>query len=271
MSQRTWQGSGSRYTVSWGGQPWTLELDTDRPGLRAADRPEACVLALGGVASIGRFDLDALTGRSLVGVELVRDSVEATYLIKDWGGLQVRASWSPTLGIDGINLQLQVSASSVGELKGLETYVVSQLDDDGAGSQATWVQPRDRRSACFSYDGREPAADLRRLTTLSLLDSSMIGLSEAAVLGPARCSGLRYLEMVHPHDVARRIFRGQRQPDPAGAGQSVIRYGLFGHDLEKGVVVRARLRGLWFSGADTVELPAAALRDFMASPLPLGP
>ena len=71
MSQRTWQGSGSRYTLSWGNQTWTLELEADRPGMRTVDRPDDCVLALDGVAAVGRFDADALAGKSLVKVERV--------------------------------------------------------------------------------------------------------------------------------------------------------------------------------------------------------
>ena len=77
--------------------------------------------------------------------------------------------------------------------------------------------------------------------------------------------------MVHPHDVARRIFWGQSQPDLAIAGQLHIRYGLFGHDLEKGVIIRARIRGLWISGRDIAVLTPVALRDFLETPPPLGP
>lgn len=274
MSQRTWQGSGSRYTLSWGNQPWTLELEADRPGMRTVDRPADCVLALGGVAAVGRFDPAALTGKSLVRVERLAHRVEATYTASRWGGLEVRASWSPTSRHDGIDLEVQVSASSVGELRGLETFVFSQITDPGASTGEPhwiWVRPRDSRSAGFSYDGRVPAADLRRLTTLPLLDSIAPGLSQVATLGPGRDSGGRYLEMVHPHDVARRIFWGQSQPDLASAGQLHIRYGLFGHDLEKGVIIRARIRGLWISGRDIAVLPPVALRDFLETPPPLGP
>ncbi|MGA2700513.1 MAG: hypothetical protein ABSH35_05385 [Isosphaeraceae bacterium] len=274
MSQRTWQGSGSKYTLSWGNQPWTLELEADRPGMRIVDRPEDCVLALDGIAAVGRFDPDALSGKSLVRVERRAQRVEATYAASRWGGLEVRASWSPTSRHNGIDLEVQVSASSVGELRGLETFVFSRIAAPGASTgepDSIWVQPRDSRSAGFSYDGRMPAADLRRLTTLPLHDSIAPGLSQVAALGPGRESGGRYLEMVHPHDVARRIFWGQGKPDLAITGQLPIRYGLFGHDLEKGVVIRARIRGLWISGRDIAVLPPVALRDFVETPPPLGP
>src|SRR5208337_4654710 len=226
-----WQGSGSKYTLSWGNQPWTLELEADRPGMRIVDRPEDCVLALDGVAAVGRFDPDALGGKSLVRVDRLAQRVEATYAASRWGGLEVRASWSPTSRHDGIDLEVQVSASSVGELRGLETFVFSRIAAPGACTgepDSIWVQPRDSRSAGFSYDGRMSADDLRRLTTLPLHDSNPPGLAQVAAFGPGCESAGRYLEMVHPHDVARRVFLGQRQLDPATVGKLDVRYGLFG-------------------------------------------
>ncbi len=274
MSQRAWQGSGSTYTLAWGGRPWTLDLEADRPGMRIDDRPQDCVLALDGVAAVGRFDPDALGGKSLLRVERLAERVEATYAPSRWGGLEVRASWSPTCRHDGIDLEVQISASSVGELRGLETLVVSRIAAPGdytGEPESIWVHPRDARSAGFSYDGRMPATDLRRLTTLPLHDSSAPGLAQVAAPGPGRDSGGRYLEMVHAHDVARRMLQCQGQPDSAVAGQLYICYGLFGHDLEKGVVIRARIRGLWISGQDMAVPPEVALGDFVATPPPLGP
>jgi len=238
------------------------------------DRPQDCALALDGVAAVGRFDPTALSAKSLVRVERLAERVEATYAVSRWGGLEVRASWSPTSRHDGIDLEVQVSASSVGELRGLETFVCSRIAAPGTATGepvSIWVQPRDTRSAGFSYDGRTPAADLRRLTTLPLHDSLAPGLSQVAALGPGRESAGCYLEMAHPHDVARRVFWGQRPPDTASTGELHIGYGLFGHDLEKGVVIRARIRGLWISGRDMAVLPPVALREFVAMPPPLGP
>jgi hypothetical protein len=48
-------------------------------------------------------------------------------------------------------------------------------------------------------------------------------------------------------------------------------YQLFGHDLEKGVILRARLRGLWLN-SETPDVQAlAAYEQFLGEPLPLGP
>jgi hypothetical protein len=207
-------------------------------------------------------------------VEHLANRVEATYAPSRWSGLEVRASWSPTSVRDGIDLEVQVSASSVGELRGLEAIVFSRVNSEGtrtAQARPVWVQPRDARSAGFSYDGRVSSAELRSLTTLPLLDSSAACLTQVAALGPGCDATSRYLEMAHPHDVARRISRGQAQPGVAAGGPLDISYGLFGHDLEKGVVIRARIRGLWVLGSDVTVVPEIALRDFLETPPPLGP
>ena len=126
-------------------------------------------------------------------------------------------------------------------------------------------RPRDSRSAALSYDGREPASDLARLTTFPVPVTIEPTFSQAAVFGPSVGAGERVLEFVHPHDVARIVHARRFQP---GAELSV-RYGLFGHDLEKGVIVRGRLRGLWISRHDADELALEAFCEFAEAPPPL--
>ncbi len=274
MSQRTWQGSGSKYTFAWGNQHWILDLDTDRPGIRAANQSNDCVLALESIAAVGRSDPDAFIRKSLVAVECLGHRVEATYAVENWGGLRVRASWCPTDLDEGIHLEIQVSASSVGELSGLEVFVVSRMggNDNAARSPGIRVQPRDRRSAGFSYDGRMATTELRQLTTLPLLDvTTLTDFSRIAVLGPVQTDGVGYLELAHSHDVARRIFQGVERTDGEVPAEYLMRYGLFGHDVEKGVVIRARIRGLWVAAHDFTVQSASALHDFLETPLPLGP
>jgi hypothetical protein len=274
VAQRNWRGSGSRYTILWGKQPWTLELAADHPGMQTVNRPDDCVLALGGIAAVGSCDSSALNGNSLIKVERIADRVEATYLPSRWAGLQVRARWGPISRYDGIDLEIQVSASTVGELRGLETTVFSRVNAPGAtptSQPSIWVRPRDSRSACFSYDGRVREADLRRLTTLPLVEFIEPDTSHIAALGPDCNSEGRYLELAHPRDVARKIFQGLSPVDQDAAGRFHVRYALIGHDLEKGVVIRARIRGLWISGDDIAAALPLAARDFLEAPLPLGP
>ncbi len=79
-----------------------------------------------------------------------------------------------------------------------------------------------------------------------------------------------YVEMAHPDDVARRVTG---VPDEAGEFQTAnsVRYGLLGHDIEKGIVLRARVRGLWISSATPEEDAQALFREFLREPPPLGP
>jgi hypothetical protein len=261
------------YNLTRGGRRWTLQLDSDGPGLCAADQPRDQILTLGGIAAIGRFDPNALSHESLVGADRSGDRVEARFAPSGWGGLQVRASWSLPERLDGIDLEVEALALSVGELKGVEVFVSSHLADAATPLQEPqhlWVTPRDARSAVLSYDGREPAATLARLTTEPVPDSMDPSLALGALFGPPVGSGRRYLELVHPHDVARRIIEGPDSSRPTETAALAVRYGLFGHDLEKGVIVRGRLRGLWLGRKSAAAAPRAAFRAFLQIPPPLG-
>ncbi|MGC8638880.1 MAG: hypothetical protein ACP5XB_03250 [Isosphaeraceae bacterium] len=270
MEERSWEGSGLDYTLTRGGRRWSLQLDVDCPGLRAADRPADQVLTLRALAAVGRTDLLALSSRSLVGVERVARRIEARYAPPGWSGLQVLASWSPTQELDGIDLEVEAMATSVGELKAVEVLVSSRLAAPEASTQEPGhirVHPRDARSAALSYDGREPASTLGRLTTTPVPLTLEPTFSQAMASGPPVECGGRYLELAHPHDVARRIIEGQM---PVASGDLSIRYGLFGYDLEKGVIVRGRLRGLWVPRDMADELSLQAFHDFLELPPPLG-
>ncbi len=275
MSEQIWQGSGASYTITWGEESWTLQLDAERPGLRPATRPEEHALAMGALSVAGRCDAGAIGGRSLVRVERVGQRIEATYIPCDWSRLELRAAWAPASnGREGIDLEVQVVTSSIGELIGLEVFVETSLSgaaDAPAGSLLLWVRPRDARSAGLSYDGRTPPDELARLHTLPPLRPGEPGFEQVVMQGRHAGSTYRYLELVHPHDVARRICVA-----PPGHAESAelplqVRYGLFGHELEKGVVLRGRVRGCWFPANHAARQSAGALADFLSRPLPLGP
>lgn len=256
-----WSGSEADYTITWAGQEWTLTLSGERPGLRRAGRPGS-VLTLDGVAATGRRQPNACCGSTLTGVELVRSRVEATFRPPDWGGLVVRAAWSPSEDEDGIDLEVQVSATSVDELKAVEVFVVSQflIPEERITRR---VHPRDLHCAALSYDGRESAHDLSCLITYppSLLERPWrLRVNDIATWDDV---GSDYVALTHPQDVSRLI----ELYAPTAIG---IRHAFFGHDLEKGVLVRGRVRSIWLNGDDVVERSAAAFRRFRELPPPLG-
>lgn len=273
MAQRTWQACGPEYSLSRGGRLWILRLDDECPGLRAADQPADHILSLAGLCAVGRRDGEALSGRSLVNVERIGPRVVARFAPENWSELQVVASWSPCPDLDGIDLEVEALASSVGELKALEVVVASRIADPGARREEPkpiWVHPRDARSAGLSYDGRVPPGELARLTTEPAPAAMEPRFAQTVTYGPPVAAGRRYVEFAHPYDVARRIIEGESSAGAPSGGDLSVRHGLFGHDLEKGVVLRGRLRGLWIPPGDTEALSRQAFRAFLDSPLPLG-
>ncbi len=249
---RHWRPVAGGFEIEWGGTPWTLNLDGHRPGLLAA--PLGPLLALDGLAAAGRWDPSALTGASLQGIEHRLGRVEATYAPAGWGEIRVRASWFPS-GDDAISLELEVSARSVGDLLGVEVRTLSVLTDLPPTGTSRAVEPRDRFAAALSYDGRE--TDLAGLTT-----APPEPIRTPWLAPKSGREGWTYAEFVHPDDAARRIHEG-RLPYTA------TRYGLFGYDLERGVVLRGRLRGLWLPKDRAFTESADAYRHFLDEPAPL--
>jgi hypothetical protein len=257
---RTWKAQGNEFQLDWGPHAWSLRVDGAHPGLYATDLGP--LLALDGLAECGRSDPDALSGKSLIGFEYRHGRVEATYAPQGWGSIQVRAAWSP-FGEDAVDLEVQLSAQSVGELRRVEVKVVSHWQHKETESRepiARWVEPRDARSAGLSYDGRE--TNLHGLTTLPPRESAF--LTPRLITDGGDAPWL-YAEMIHPQDVTRRIREGGRT---LGAAKTT-RYGLFGYDLEKGVVLRGRLRGVWLRSQSAKEEAFAHFEEFVHEPPPL--
>jgi hypothetical protein len=260
---RDWFGTGPEFHLEWGERTWTLKVDDVRPGLRTSSPDLGPLLSLEGVAEAGRWAPDALSGATLLGCELHGRRVEATYAPLGWGALFVRAAWTPS-GDDGVDLEIQVYALSVGLLTAVEVKVVSQFPEPASARTSApivrWVEPRDAHSAALSYDGREP--DLRALTTLPPREAAF---HSPRLVVPDEADSWLYAEMVHPDDVSRRIREGGRTLALA----HTTRYGLFGHDLEKGVVLRARLRGLWLRSENAKQTALERFDEFLHEPLPL--
>ena len=134
----------------------------------------------------------------------------------------------------------------------------------------TWadaVLPRDARAAALSFDGRESPGDLCSLVTLAATNSP-----RPHIFTPSGTEdGLAYIEMVHPNDVARQIQLEPAYPTLPYLDLLAFQYGLFGHDFEKGVVFRARLRGYWASSKTAFHDVSSLYEQFLNEPPPLGP
>jgi hypothetical protein len=270
-----WTGSGPEFHLEWAGRRWTLKLDTHAPGVRFQDgRSALALLSLFGVAQTGRFDSEAFTEATLVGYERWRDRIQATFAPPGWGGLFVRAAWKPNAGGEAVDLEIQASASSVGELRNLELAILSQLEGP-LGTQAivplSRVEARDGRSAALSYDGRESGVAFRDTRTAPPFGTPQLERRPQIFAPPDAGPGIFYVEMAQPNDVARRIFDQRVERGSASVQILSNRYALFGYDLEKGVVLRARLRGLWLRSQTPEADALSRYHEFLREPLPLGP
>jgi hypothetical protein len=152
-------------------------------------------------------------------------------------------------------LDMEVLASSVQVLHDLEVLTMSRFPSGEVlirvpGTNSGWLNvhdagvlgskwlvfSRDRTAGIMSLDGRSPAA---HSTTLAGFYRQPLILY--------RPSGRRwsYVEMSRPDDCVRIIVGIERH----GATAS---FGLFGLDIEKGVILRGRVRGIFVARANDV-------------------
>lgn len=256
MATRPWYGNGPEFRIDWGGRTWTLRPDAAKPGLYAGGRGP--LLGLDGVAVCGRTDHTAFTGVTLVEYACRFDHVEAVYRPAGWGELTLRARWTPAGSDEALDLLVELSARSVGELRSVEILTLNHLDVAAStcnSPSSRTILPRDKRGALLAHDGREgnPA------------DWVIEPPPRNGELPPwtALCPALSddaYVALSHPDDVSRQIV------DTSGLA---VRYALFGYDLERGVVLRGRLRSLWCPAAGAGAIAAEALGRLRREPLPL--
>jgi len=249
---RRWTGRDDTYAIDWAGLSWELAFDRGQPGLRWGSLGP--LLSLEGLATPGRRDTAAFGPGSLVRAECRFDRVEATYQPAGWGDLTVLAAWSPH-GEDALDLRVEISARSVGELKALEVLNRSVVGDLPPFGSMRSVEPRDARSAGLTYDGREDDLDV-------LSTGPPRPISDPWLAPRTGLEGWTYAELVHPDDASRRIHEGTLP-------FTCTRYGLFGYDLERGVVLRGRLRGAWLPKSEAYSRAEALVREFLDEPPPL--
>ncbi len=241
-----WVSDASGYGRVWGGRPWTLRLDARRPGLTAENGQLGPILALDGISARGRGEPTALGSASLVGHEARFGRVESSYAPDGWGSLRVRAGWA-SRGDDVVDLEVQVQAFTVGDLEAVEVHVASRLG--AAGVEELRVPD---------------AAALERLREAGIPLPMRSDASFPPLLAKVDQVGgdsTYYLELIHPDDGTHRTLDRAR---------GEIRYSLFGHDLERGVVVRGRLRGIWFARRPDEAEVGRRLEEFLREPPPLG-
>jgi hypothetical protein len=171
-------------------------------------------------------------------------------------------------------LELQISATYSQIVERFEVAVGSQIDDTSsiAALKVTKyrTEPRDIQAAAFSYDGRESLDVLHTLTTLPIPATCPHRLPPAVHAMPDVGVSHGYLEMVQPNDCARRIIGVNASFGNSSPRRVSIRYGLFGHDLEKGVVLRGRVRGIWLPHLPSEEEIRRLHEVFLREPPTLG-
>lgn len=277
MADLAWQGDGPDFTVEVDGRTWRLDLGSPHPGLTWRDaHSRARLLVLDHVATAGRRDETAFDPSSLTSLERHRGRIQAIYAPRGLPGLNVRAAWSVTVDRDGFDLEVQTWSIQAGVFRRLEVTIETSWTERPAGPLPAGeyrVVPRDARSAALTYDGREPNEILRVLHTSPPADHAPGGLGPVSFPVPGRppAATLGYLELVSPNDCSRRIVGTLDPPHEPGLRVFSYRHGLFGHDLEKGVVLRGRLRSVVL---DRLMSPAERIRrydDFLAEPPALGP
>lgn len=274
MSEISWHGSGPKRSLDFRAVSLVLNADKANPGLEWLERlrfgAEAYLLTLEGISRTGHYDGDAFMTENRTAWEVVGDRFMVSFQPAGWEGLTIRGTWAPTPGHVGVDLEVQAVAGSTGVFRRVEIQVASRWLNDRSDSLdecgSIRVEPRDPLSAAHSYDGREPASILPRFCTMPVAGT---GETPFAPMVVPVGGNLHYVELVHPDDVARRVIA--HLDDEGGGLQRLHRYELLGHDIEKGVVLRARVRGIWVRSETPQEDAMTLYREFLRKPLPLGP
>lgn len=208
----------------------------------------------------GRGEAGNLNDACLTQIDVVRDRVELSFQPPGWHETSVRFAWSPA-GPGQFDLQVQASTRSIDILSGVEVGVISSTGTGEPGTPSKWlVAHRDEAAALRALDGRQ-AAWLNSQVGFEV-DSSVTGHGEDREWPPTLLAGLPFLETAHPFDISRRY----RSTD----GQAQLTWAL-GFDMERGTILRARLRGRLVAPNEQTDWTALHnwQSAFMAEPLPL--
>jgi hypothetical protein len=188
------------------------------------------------------------TPHSLIQFEKQCGCVQATCAPAGWSGLRVRTGWRPTTIGEGVNLEIQVSATTVGELDHVGLEVMSHHGSRSGGHH--------REPVDVAARGGVPPPTLTNL-----------GLVVPAGTPP----GCFYFEMVWPGDIAPPAELKLRHDESMTKHRRSTRISLFSHELEKGVILLARVRGDWINSSEPARAAVASYKDLLDEPPLLSP
>jgi hypothetical protein len=255
MQNPIWQLQGSRAVLAW--NPLEARLDLTSPGrglgalrLRGADWPEAGLLGLDWQASAPnrRHPFAEIVSRA---GDLLATCLETP----DWP-VRLDVVW-----------RVRAPAPGDGFLAAVDLIVsvrTSLLD----------VRPE------VSVRSALPACEIFCLAGRDAGEFHPVSLSPprafpAPLPGGAGCAVLRvpgkrpsYVEMVHPQDFPEGEIRAAGGDRPGDEAVALV-HRLFARPLEKGVILRSRVRGLWVAREEDLDRALDSYRRFVASEPPL--
>jgi hypothetical protein len=239
-----WQLAGTVAECPLLGAPAAIDLAHPRLGLRFAD----------GLTSVLGLQL----GNTLVDLSLTSSALTESALTA--GGSTVEPSESYTRGHDLVatynetpSRPLRVQAYwHVAELAQLPRYDDARLIELQVSINTSLLDLR-------------PTLDVVTQTT-SHVERLTFGEASAFLIRFADVP-YTYIEIPHPRDCARTAFTPSS--NPAANGRTTIRHTLFGRRLEKGVIMRGRVRGALVPRNSDIAAAEALADDLLQAAPPL--
>lgn len=276
MAQR-WQDTPDGYSLNHAELTAELVLTRHTPGLRNMSLGSGATGLRWAGPILGVQSLQA-SGKHLgrVGAEgallerrLRRNVVDAQFRATKRWPARLHLYWKATTAGQ---IDLEVLVATPQPLEKLEVVTVGHVPCAEAmvpvsGKRTSWVGihaatqfgsrslvlPRDRAVALFSMDGRTPRFGETVLAP---------AYGYPIVVYRLRNPDWSYVEMSHPEDCARIVAR-------VDAAVARVSFGLFGLDLEKGVILRGRVRGIFVPRRADLDQAMELFKRFLAQKPPL--
>jgi len=216
-----------------------------------------------GLTASGQTQDGTLNESNLTQIEVIRDRCEFSFAPSGWHDTTVRFVWSP-VGPADFDLMTEVSTRSVGLLRGVELGIESSAWLNPEKINLWYQSTRDELAAKRSVDGRESGwIDKQNgFETDNRVSGSRESKRWLATCLTSSDGQMQFLEGAHPFDISRRYRDSENRSQ---------RTWVLGHDMERGVVFRARNRGRFVSPLETVNSAMTDLwqKLILDEPLPL--